>query len=225
MTVSSDDDERQAGNGLSERSLSAALADDQRAVLDFWLGDGLLRGWPRKKMNDRWFGADVALDKEIGQRFGGLVDEARMGELNGWQAAPLPHLSLVILLDQFTRNIFRGRAAAYSGDNRAQELVRDALRDRLDQALPWVGRVFLYMPLMHAENLALQHQCVRCFEQLLAEAPAALHETLQGNLRFAKSHLDIIERFGRFPYRNAVLERSSSAAERNFFKSGPRFGQ
>ncbi len=219
------DAERQAGDGLSERSLSAVLNDDQRTVLDFWLGDGVLHGWPGEKMNDRWFGVDAAVDSEIKQRFGSLVTQALADGLADWEAGPLQRLSLVILLDQFTRNIFRGSARAFAGDSRAQTLVLDALRDGQDAALPWVGRVFLYMPLMHAEDLTLQRQCVRCFERLLAEAPAPLHKTLQGNLRFAESHLDIIERFGRFPYRNAVLARSTSAAEHEFLKSGPRFGQ
>ncbi len=194
-------------------------------MLDFWLGDGLRRGWPSENLSDRWFGADVALDREIGQRFGPLVGQALAGGLSNWEAAPLPRLSLVILLDQFTRNIFRGSAQAYAGDSRAQALVLDALRDGEDTTLPRVGRVFLHMPLMHAEDLALQQRCVEGFERLLAEAPAELHKTLQGNLRFARSHRDIIERFGRFPYRNAVLGRSSSAQERTFLESGPRFGQ
>ena len=210
---------------MDECSLSAALNAEQRAVLDFWLGDGLLRGWPSEPLNDRWFGADGALDHEIGQRFGTLAELACAGGLTEWQAAPLPRLALVILLDQFPRNIFRGSAKAFAGDGRAQALVLGALQDEQDLKLPWVGRVFLYMPLMHAEVLALQQRCVQCFEQLLMLAPAALAKTLQGNLHFARSHREIIERFGRFPYRNEVLGRTSSAAEREFLKSGPRFGQ
>ena len=225
MEISASDEPKQAGDGLTERNLSAALDSEQRAVLDFWLGDGLLHGWPSRPMNDRWFDADAVLDREIAQRFGALVEEALAKRLNRWDATPLSRLALVLVLDQFPRNIFRGSAKAFAGDGRAQRLVLDALRAGQDIELPWVGRAFLYMPLMHAEDLTLQQQCVECFEQLLAAAPSSLHQMLEGNVRAAKSHRDIIQRFGRFPHRNDALGRTSSAAEQEFLQSGPRFGQ
>ena len=202
-----------------------ALSDEQRDVLDFWLGDGVTSGWPGEDFGPRWFGGDAALDREIGQRFGALVRQACNGGLIEWEAAPLPRLALVIVLDQFTRNVFRGTADAFSGDARAQALVLRALDERGDAQLPWVGRVFFYMPLMHAEDLALQRRCVECFEALRRDVPPALQREIDGNLRFARSHLEIIERFGRFPYRNAALGRESSAAELAFLQDGPRYGQ
>ncbi len=225
MTVSFGGDGQPACNGLTEPSLSAALGAAPRAVLDFWLGDGLLHGWPSKDMGDRWFGAGAALDHEIAERFGRLVTQALGGGLGDWARTPPSRLALVVLLDQLPRNIHRGTAQAFAGDARAQTLALDALGRDEDAALPWVGRVFLYMPLTHAEDLGLQARCVERFERLLSEAPAALRKTLQGSLRFARAHRDIIERFGRFPHRNEVLGRTSSAAEREFLKSGPRFGQ
>ena len=206
---------------------SAAAPFDPRAreVLDFWLGDGLESGWPSANLGQRWFGGKPKVDAEVARRFGDLVSRACAGELRDWESDPLSRLALVIVLDQFTRNVFRSRAEAFSGDPRARRLVLDGLDHELDAQLPWVGRVFFYMPLMHAEDSALQQRCVECFEQLHAQAPDALSEKLQGNLRFAREHREIIERFGRFPHRNAVLGRSSSAAEQEFLETGARFGQ
>ena len=195
------------------------------AVVEFWLADGATLGWPTQDLSKRWFGGGAALDEEIKTRFGALVMQAVAGGLKEWEQQAPDRLALVILLDQFTRNVFRGSGQAFGGDARAQQLALDTLRQRQDQQLPWVGRVFAYMPLMHAENLALQDECVARFLQLVAEAPEALKERLQGNLDFARQHRDIIARFRRFPYRNAALGRASTPEEQAFLASGPRFGQ
>jgi uncharacterized protein (DUF924 family) len=198
-------------------------------VLDFWLGDGVQLGWPTPDMSKRWFGGGAALDEEIKSRFGPRVLQALNDELGDWaQTAATPalgQLAHVILLDQFTRNVFRGQGRAFSGDGRAQQLVLQAIASQADQQLPCVGRIFMYMPLMHAESVALQTECVARFAQLVEEAPQELKERLQGNLDFARQHADIIARFGRFPYRNAVLGRTSTADEEIFLANGPRFGQ
>ena len=195
------------------------------AVVEFWLADGATLGWPTQDLSKRWFGGGAALDEEIKTRFGALVMQAVAGGLKEWEQQAPDRLALVILLDQFTRNVFRGSGQAFGGDARAQQLALDTLRQRQDQQLPWVGRVFAYMPLMHAENLALQDECVARFLQLVAEAPEALKERLQGNLGFARQHRDIIARFRRFPYRNAALGRASTPEEQAFLASGQRFGQ
>ena len=194
-------------------------------MLDFWFGDGLAVGWPSGSRNDLWWGGGAELDQTIKTRFGEWVQQAVAGGLKDWEPDPLNRLALVILLDQFTRNVHRRSAQAFAGDSRSQALVSDALTKGMDQQLPWVGRVFFYMPLMHAEHLALQDECVRRFTQLHADAPEALKADLVGNIEFSKGHRDIIARFGRFPYRNAVLARTSTAAEEEFLKNGPRFGQ
>ena len=120
-------------------------------------------------------------------------------------ASPTPalgQLALVILLDQFTRSVFRGDGRAFSGDERAQQLVLQVIASKADQPLPYGGRVFLYMPLMHAETLALQNECVARFTQLVNDALPSLKERLQDNLDFARKHEEISAQFGRFPYRN-----------------------
>ena len=206
----------------STPSPQPALATE---ILDSWLGDGLALGWPSEDLNRRWFLGGAALDAEISSRFGTAVQEAMQGELTDWEAPLYSRLALVILLDQFSRNMFRGTARAFDGDARARQLTLNTLAQHEDRQLPWVGRLFLYMPLMHAEDLALQDKCVACLAQLVADAPDTLKPKLQGNLDFAIHHQAIIARFGRFPYRNAVLGRASSTEEIDFLRDGPRFGQ
>jgi uncharacterized protein (DUF924 family) len=194
-------------------------------VLDFWLGDGVRKEWPTQDLGKRWFGGGAELDAEISARFGNQVEAAVASGLQDWEQPPLNRLALVILLDQFTRNVFRGKAEAFAGDARAQRLVLEALAEGSDLTLPWAGRIFMYMPLMHAESLALQDECVARFTRLQADAPDSLKQRLQGNVDYAHQHRDIIARFGRFPYRNAVLRRIDTAEETDFLLKGPRFGQ
>ena len=201
------------------------IATTPQAILDFWLGDGLTLGWPTQDLNKRWFGGSAELDAEIQSRFGSRVTEAMAGGLTDWESEPISRLALIILLDQFTRNIFRGSAKAFEGDGRSQQLVADALGKGWDKQLPLVGGVFLLMPLMHAEDLALQDECVRRLLSLAEDAPPEHKGALKSNADFAAQHRDIIARYGRFPYRNAALGRVSNAAEEAFLTSGPRFGQ
>lgn len=177
-------------------SRPAALVTE---ILDFWLADGWALGWPTQNLDSRWFQASAALDEEIRLRFGSSVALALAGELRPWESQREGRLALVILLDQFTRNIFRGTARAFQGDQQAQQLTLQTLADQQDQSLPWVARVFTCMPLMHAEDASLQAQSVACFSQLLAQARAELKPKLQSSLDFAQEHQRIIARFGRFP--------------------------
>ncbi|WP_395055619.1 DUF924 family protein [Polaromonas sp.] len=195
------------------------------SVLDFWLGDNHASGWPSRDMGKQWFGGSPELDRQIADRFGAQVAVALAGGLQEWEADPLNRLALVILLDQFPRNIHRGKAQAFAGDARAQQLVTDALALGIHTQLPWVGRMFFYMPLMHAEDLPLQEEGVRRFRELAGEVPEDLRVTLTSSLRFAEQHRDIIARLGRFPYRNNALGRTNTALEFDFLKDGPRFGQ
>jgi uncharacterized protein (DUF924 family) len=194
-------------------------------ILDFWLGDGLTLGWPTQNLGKRWFGGGAVLDQAIKARFGAAAQLAALGGLQDWEKELYSRLALVILLDQFSRNMFRGTAQAFDGDARAQQLTLQTLAHQEDLQLPWVGRVFIYMPLMHAENAALQAKSVACFSKLVADAPADLQPQLQGNLDFAQQHQAIISRFGRFPSRNAALGRASTPEEKDFLLTARRFGQ
>lgn len=204
------------------KTLSPPTAQD---VLDFWLGDGLERGWCSDKRDELWYGGGPELDGKIRERFGALVKRAIEGDLQEWEARIDTRLALVLLLDQFTRNVYRSQAHAFAGDARAQQLVLQAHANGMDAELATVGLVFLTMPLVHAEDLALQTEGVLRSQRLLDTSPPELQATLARNLEFARLHHDIVAKFGRFPHRNAALGRTSTPAEEDFLKDGPRFGQ
>ena len=194
-------------------------------ILSFWFGDSLEQGWPAQSRNKLWFRADAAVDAEIEDRFGALVEQALMGELVEWEAKPLSRLALIILLDQFPRNIWRGTARAFAGDHRAVTLTSEGLATGMAEKLPWIGQVFFCMPLMHAEDIDLQNLSVDCFRRMVSSAPPEIAGGLRDNLDFAIEHRDIIQRFGRFPYRNNVLGRSNTPDERVYLVDGARYGQ
>ena len=202
-----------------------AQSTQAQTVLRFWLGDAMELGWPSQSRSELWFGGGAELDATVRERFGALVEEAMRGGLAEWEQQPLDCLALVLLLDQFTRNMYRGQSRAFAGDTRAQSLVTNALARGWDDELPLAGTVFLYMPLMHAENIVLQDECVRRFERLVTRAPKERVKDLQGNVEYARQHRDIIAEFGRFPYRNTALGRENVAQELVFLRDGPRFGQ
>ena len=204
------------------RNADAGVSD----IVGFWLGDTGATGWPADPATSkRWWLSSKALDAEITARFGPRVQEALNGGLTCWEIKPLARLALVLLLDQFTRNAFRGTAQAFAGDPRAQRLAMDALDRGLEAELPIAGQLFIAVPLMHAEELALQARSVAYFSTLAASAPAPLRQVLGESARSAVQHHDIVARFGRFPYRNRVLGRVDTAEETEFLRSGPRFGQ
>jgi uncharacterized protein (DUF924 family) len=178
------------------------------AVLDFWFGPLDRRGPARPE----WFRKDAAFDAEIRRGFGSLHRAAAARELEPWRASPEPMLALVIVLDQFSRNLFRGDARAFAQDAYALECAREAL-DRGDdlQLLP-VQRQFLYMPFEHGEDLADQDRGVDLMRSLES------FEATRGVAEWAEKHRAIIRRFGRFPHRNAALGRPSTPAEEAFLK-------
>jgi uncharacterized protein (DUF924 family) len=204
---------------------SSSTPTAAQVVLNFWLADGVQRDWTTREMKDLWFGGGAEQDERIRLLFGQQVNQALDGGLRDWENTPLERLALVLLLDQFTRNVYRGSGQAFAGDGRAQQLVLDAIARGWDKKLTAVCRVFLYMPLMHAEDLAMQDECVQRFTELQANAPDELRQRLQRNLDFARQHRDILARFGRFPHRNRALGRTPTPEEEEFLLKGPRFGQ
>jgi uncharacterized protein (DUF924 family) len=191
------------------------------SVLTFWLGPP---GSPPLANAERWFERDPAFDAEIRQRFEELVERAAAGELEAWRESPPSALALVILLDQFPRNLYRDSPRAFARDADALDVSLDAQAREFDRALGPVERWFLYLPLVHAEDLAVQERAVALFEGLAAEAGEELREALAQAAHFARRHRDVIARFGRFPHRNAVLRRASTPAEVAFLaEPGSRF--
>lgn len=187
-------------------------------ILDFWFGSLDQDGCADSEHSARWWKKDAAFDEEIGRRFGRVYRSIRAGELDGWLTEPRGRLAQVIALDQFSRNMFRGTPDSFAGDPRAREIALDALRHGDDSALPRDQRFFLYMPLMHSEDLALQDRMIELFTALRDSAPPALREKSAGYLKYAEMHRDIIRRFGRFPHRNAILGRPSSREELAFLE-------
>lgn len=168
-----------------------------------------------------WWKKQPAVDAEIRHRFAALVGGAAVGELDGWLRAPgAPRgcLALILLTDQFPRNIWRRQAAAFAFDVLALRWAKAALERGLDLELRPIERVFLYLPLEHSENLADQREAVRRFDALAANAAPAAQTAFAGYLDYARRHLEVIERFGRFPHRNALLGRETSAEEAEFLR-------
>ncbi len=201
--------------------------DEARAVREYWFGAQPLTAQAVGQRMDFWFGAGCRRhDEEIRTRFGGLLEHAAAGRLAAWADGPRRRLSLIILLDQFPRNMFRGTAHAFDYDRQALALALTGMQSGADGALDFAERLFFYMPLQHAESLEAQDESVAAFRRLLAEVPPELHATFADTLRFAQAHRSIIERFGRFPHRNALLERASSPEEADWLRQGgTRFGQ
>ncbi|HEY6356350.1 MAG TPA: DUF924 family protein [Burkholderiaceae bacterium] len=182
-----------------------------QAVLDFWFGapDDPQHLLPRKQ----WFVKDEAFDASIRERFGAAIERAIAGECAHWAATPGGALAQIVVLDQFTRNVHRGNARAFAGDARALVAAQALVGTGQDRTLPGVQRQFVYLPFEHAENMAMQRESTRLFAQLERDEPAV------GELLiWAQRHHDIIERFGRFPHRNAALGRTSTPDELAFLQ-------
>lgn len=169
-------------------------------VISFWRDAG-----PQK-----WFTRDDGFDREIRTRFLDTYEAAKDGQLSSWRNSAAGALALLILLDQFPRNMFRGSDRAFATDKLAREIAAEALAAGFDQALPADLRAFLYLPFMHSENLADQERCLGLYRALGNEE----------GLRYAEIHADIIRRFGRFPHRNAALGRTTTPDEQAFLDSG-----
>lgn len=178
---------------------------DPETVLAFWFEELTPRDW---------WGKDADIDARIAARFGAALTAARAGELAHWRDTARGRLAEVLVLDQFSRNVFRDRAEAFASDGMALVLAQEALRLGADRELPPAQRAFLYLPYMHSESLPVHDEALRLFDQ----------PGLEGNLRFERAHRAIIARFGRYPHRNEALGRPSTAEEIAFLsKPGSAF--
>lgn len=177
-----------------------------QAVLDFWFG-------PVEQTRTEWFRKDPAFDAAVRERFGPLIGQALKGGLDDWAHAPLPALARIVVLDQFTRNIHRDTPEAFAGDAPALAAAQALVAAGQDRSLSPLQRWFAYLPFEHAEDLAAQQESMRLFGRLAAEHPA-----MADALEWARRHQVIIERFGRYPHRNAILGRASTAEEEAFLR-------
>jgi uncharacterized protein (DUF924 family) len=192
---------------------------DPGEVVEFWFGTPARTPEEVMQKTLRWFRGGEAMDREARERFGRAVERAVRGELDAWAEEPSGRLALVLLLDQLTRNVFRGDPARmYAGDARAQRLALEAFDRGMDRGLPYEQRLFLSMPLLHAEDLALQRRAGAIAAALAAEAPPQYAQMAAMNREQTAKYTSVIERFGRFPHRNAVLGRASTPEEEEFLK-------
>jgi uncharacterized protein (DUF924 family) len=191
--------------------MSTPSPADAEAVLDFWFGAPGSADYGRTRKE--WFAKDDAFDRSIRDRFGARIEQTLRGEHADWADEPRSALAQIVVLDQFTRNAFRGSARAFAGDARALAAASRMVGARQDEALPTFMRSFVYLPFEHAEGLAMQDESVRLFRRLVGEGedPGQL-------LAYALRHRAVIERFGRFPHRNEILGRQSTAEESAFLR-------
>lgn len=200
--------------------------DEFQAVLDFWFSGSNLDSPTVDSRMDRWFGSEPELDEIIVARFGDLVERASAGELDTWTAEPEGRLALIILLDQFRRNIYRGKPEAFARDNQALKLAIEGTMAGDHNRLSAEQRIFFFMPLQHAESLKIQEKSVSIYNALAESVTGTLRETFATCAHFAELHRDIIAEFGRFPHRNSILDRENSPEEATYLAgSAPSFGQ
>ncbi len=199
-----------------------SLEPEAAALLSHWFGDDPDDGRVAEQQNPLWFERRPEHDREVGRRFGALLDRAERGALDVWRDHGRAHLALVIVLDQLSRVIGRGTPRAFRNDTRALALSRELLDNGEELALRPVERVFLLLPLEHAEELAAQEESVARCEALAREVPAAWREAFERFAEFARRHAEVIRRFGRFPHRNQILGRISTTEEEAFLRDrGP----
>lgn len=206
---------------LSIVAPAEAAPTDTKAqeILNFWFGP--LYGpedFPKDKII-LWFGKKDEIDRDIRTKYEYLVQAAAKHELDAWKETAHGRLALIILLDQFPRNIYRDTPQAYAFDHYAVQLTLEGLEQKVEEQLLPIERAFFYFPLMHAENLALQELSVEKYKTLVPSAPSSLRSNYKSYEDFAFRHYDVITCFGRFPHRNKILCRSSTQAEKDFLKT------
>lgn len=196
------------------------------AVLDFWFGPDRTDLAAVDARHALWFTPDPDFDEAIRTRFGDLIWRARTGALDAWTLRPEGRLALIIVLDQFTRQVHRGSARAFENDTRALAVCIDGIDQQVDRALTLFERAFFYLPLEHSELIEDQDRSVACYERLVEDTSPLWQRRARSFLAYAKEHRDLVQRFGRFPHRNAVLGRDDTPEERAYLETGgKRYGQ
>jgi uncharacterized protein (DUF924 family) len=217
-------DETQADEAAAP--LDQADRDRIETVLRFWFKEHELSAPQIDGRMDVWFGEDPIFDEQIVREFSGDVDKACNSELDHWADDPRGRLALIILIDQFRRNIYRNQPQAFSHDKLALKLCVEGAMQQKDKVLSPIERVFFYMPLQHAESRRVQEKSRQIFSKLAEAVSPTYRETFETVAQFADLHADIVELYGRFPHRNRVLGRPNTPEEEEYLSGGaPTFGQ
>ncbi len=192
--------------------------DDVRidAILSFWFREAELSAPQVDRRMDTWFGEDPVFDHEIERDFGNEVVLASEGQLDHWARTTRGRLALILLIDQFRRNMYRGTAKAFLLDKVALKLCVEGAMEKKDDGLSPIEKVFWYMPLQHSESRKVQAKSVALFQRLAQAVTPTYRETFETIAQFAELHADIVETFGRFPHRNALLGRENTPEEAEY---------
>ena len=215
---------------LLSESMGATITDDDQlridAILAFWFKEQELSAPQIDRRMDIWFGEDQAFDHEIQEEFAADVDKASAGKLDHWAHESRGRLALILLLDQFRRNIHRGTPKAYEKDKIALKLCVEGAMEKKDKGLTPIQRAFFYMPLQHTESRKVQAKSVAIYNKLAEAVSPTYQETFLTIAQFAELHHDIVDRFGRFPHRNKMMGRDNTSEEDEYLASdSPDFGQ
>ena len=210
--------------------MDATITDEDQArietILSFWFKEQELTAPQIDRRMDKWFSEDPVFDHEIEKEFADDISAASAGTLDHWASDPHGRLALIILIDQFRRNIYRNTAKAFSKDKLALKLCVEGAIEKKDRSLTPIQRVFFYMPLQHAESRKVQAKSVELYNRLAEAVSPTYRETFLTVAQFAELHKDIVEQYGRFPHRNELLNRENTAEEAEYLAGdSPDFGQ
>ena len=196
--------------------MATQSVDNYQQILTFWFGELDDRGQADALHAARWWKRDPSFDASIRERFGAVHDAVANGRFDHWLGSPRGRLAFIITLDQFSRNMFRGSDQMFAFDKRALEVAIEGVDLGAHRSLALDERCFFYMPFMHSEDLAAQQRGVALFVELRDELTGEPRQRVANNLHYAEQHRDIIQRFARFPHRNALLGRASAPEELTF---------
>jgi len=215
---------------LLSESAEATITDADtlriEAILTFWFKEQQLSAPQIDGRMDVWFGSDPIFDEEIVNEFSQDVEDASEGRLDHWAHGARGRLALILLLDQFRRNIYRNKPEAFAMDKAALKLCVEGAMEKKDKGLSPIERVFFYMPLQHAESRRVQEKSCEIYNKLSGAVSPTFKETFETVAQFAELHADIVRQFGRFPHRNAILNRKNTPEEDEYLAGdAPSFGQ
>lgn len=215
---------------LLSESKGASITDEDVAridqILSFWFKEQALSAPQIDRRMDIWFGEDAEFDAAIKAEFEDDIERASQGQLDYWADDPRGRLALILLIDQFRRNVHRNTAKAFSHDKMALKLCVEGAMAKKDKGLTPIQKVFFYMPLQHAESAKVQAKSVELFNKLAESVSPTYQETFLTVAQFAELHKDIIDQFGRFPHRNELLGRANTPEEDEYLAGdSPDFGQ
>jgi uncharacterized protein (DUF924 family) len=196
--------------------MTTPAAYDSEEILTFWFGDLDEHGRADEAHVARWWKKDAAFDEAVRQRFGAVHEAVAKGACDAWLESPRGRLAYIIVLDQLSRNMFRGTAGMFAEDAKALAAALEGIERGVDKGLGHDERTFFYMPLMHSEDAEVQQRCVDAFASFRDELTGDRRARVEYNLKFAEQHRDIILRFGRYPHRNELLGRASTPEELTF---------